>query len=186
LATCQASLTRSECWKPENSDLMYEYYQELKNNDKLVFNIDEINSINDETFKTWFSYNKKKFQQICCFIKTCEHVAVFLDKLHTALSNNQLAFLFGVCEGTIANYINLAREDLHKNLVPKFNNYNDRSVLIAHNTPMAKTLFKISDKTCIFDAIYRLAQKSKNYAGQSNCGVSRKNATRQTYNGLFA
>jgi len=29
------------------SDLMYEYYQELKN-DKLVFNIDKIDSINDE------------------------------------------------------------------------------------------------------------------------------------------
>jgi len=53
------------------SDLMYEYYQELKNNDKLVFNIDKIDSMNDETFKTWFFYDKKTFQQICCF-KTCE------------------------------------------------------------------------------------------------------------------
>jgi len=39
------------------SDLMYEYYQELKNNDKLVFNIDKIDSMNDEIFKTWFSYD---------------------------------------------------------------------------------------------------------------------------------
>jgi len=30
---------------------MYEYYQELKNNDKFVFNIDKIDSMNDETFK---------------------------------------------------------------------------------------------------------------------------------------
>jgi len=75
--------------------------------------------------------------------------------------------LFGVCERTIANYINLAREDLHKNLVPKFINHNDRSVLIAHNTPMAKTLFDILDnKTCnIFDAIYRLAQKIEKLCG---------------------
>jgi len=86
----------------------------------------------------------------------------------TALSNNQLAFLFEVCEQTITNYINLAREDLHKNLVPKFINYNYRSVLITHNTPMAKTLFNIpDDKTCsIFEATYHLAQKSKNYVGQ--------------------
>jgi len=49
----------------------------------------------------------------------------FLCKLRTALSNNQ-AFLFEVCERTIANYISLAREDLYKNLVPKFINYNDR------------------------------------------------------------
>lgn len=153
------------------SDLMYEYYQQLmKNNDKLVFNIDTIDSIDDETFKTWFSYDKEEFHQICSFTKTCEpkHVAVFLCKLRTALSNIQLAFLFGVCERTIANHMNLARKDLHNNLVPKFINYNDRSVLIAHNTPMAKTLFDIpDDKACsIFDATYRLAQKSKNYAGQ--------------------
>jgi len=39
------------------SDLMYECYQELKNNNKLVFNIDKIDSMNDKTFKTWFSYD---------------------------------------------------------------------------------------------------------------------------------
>jgi len=69
------------------SDLMYEYYQELKNNDKLVLNIDKIDSMNDETFKTWFSYDKKNSSK-SYFIKTCEpkHVAVFLCKLRTALS----------------------------------------------------------------------------------------------------
>jgi len=67
-----------------------------------------------------------------------------LCKLRIALSNNQLAFLFEVCERTTANYINLAREDLHKNLVSKFINYSDRSVLIAHNIPMIKT-FDIPD-----------------------------------------
>jgi len=64
------------------------------------------------------------------------------------------------------DYINLAREYFHKNLVPKFINYNNRAVLFAHNTPIAKTLFDIpDDKTCsIFDAT--ILQKSKNYAGQ--------------------
>jgi len=97
------------------------------------------------------------------------YASYVLPFLITNFLSNQLTFLFGVCERTIANYINLAREDLHKNLVLKsFINYNDRSVLIAHNIPMAKTLFDIpDDKTYnIFDATYRLAQKSKNYAGQ--------------------
>jgi len=87
-----------------------------------------------------------------------------------------ITFLFGVCKRTIANYINLTREDLHKNLVPKFINYNDRSVLIAHNTSMAKTLFDIPDnKTCsIFDSTYRLVQKSKNYAGQKQLWSEQK------------
>jgi len=92
-----------------------------------------------------------------------------------AFSNNQLAFLFGVCERTIANYINLARENLYKNLVSKFINYNDRSVLITHNTPMTKTLFDIpDDKTSIFDLTYLLAQKSKNYAGQKQLWSGQK------------
>jgi len=109
----------------------------------------------------------------------------------TYLSNNQLAFLFEVCKRTIANYINLAREDLHKNLVPKFINYNDRSVLIsiAHNTPMAKTLFDIfDDKTCsIFGATYRLAQKSKNYAEQKQLwSEQKKKCHSSNLDGLFA
>jgi len=120
---------------------------------------------------------KKKYRKPV-FIKTCEpkHVAAFLCKLRTALFNNQLPFLFGVCERTIANYINLAREDHHRNLVPKFINYNDRSVLIAHNTPMAKTLCDIpDDKTCsLSDATYRLAQKSKNYAEQKQLWSEQK------------
>jgi len=99
---------------------------------------------------------------------------LFLCKLRTALSNNQLAFLFGVCERTIVNYINLARENLHKNLVSKFINYNDCSVLIAHIST-AKTLFDIpDDKTCIFHATYRLAQKSKNFAGQKQLWSKQK------------
>jgi len=41
---------------------------------------------------------------------------------------------------------------------------------------MAKTLFDIpDDKTCsIFDATYRLAQKSKNYAGQKHLWSEQK------------
>jgi len=77
------------------NDLMYEYYQELKNNDKFVFSIDKIDSMNDEIYLKHLRYgfrpyDKKKFQQICCFIETCElkHVVVFLCKLRIAISNN--------------------------------------------------------------------------------------------------
>jgi len=88
--------------------------------------------------------------------------------ISTSLSNKELAFLFGVSEQTIANYINLAREDLLENLVSKFLNNNNRSILINHNIPITKMLFDISEnKICsIFDATYGLAQKSKNFSGQ--------------------
>jgi len=74
--------------------------------------------------------------------------------------------LFRISEQTIADYINLAREDLLENLVPKFLNNNNRSILIDYNTPMAKMLFDIPEnKTCsIFDTTFRLAQK--NFSGQ--------------------
>jgi len=76
--------------------------------------------------------------------------------------------LFGVNEQTIANYVNLAKENLLENLVPEFFINNNRLVLIHHNTLMAKILFNIlENKACsIFDATYRLAQKSKNFSGQ--------------------
>jgi len=81
-------------------DFMYEYCQELKNNDKLVFNIDKIDSVNDETFKIWFSYDKKNSSKSVVSSKLVSQnmLLFFLCKLRTALSNNQLAFLFGVCE----------------------------------------------------------------------------------------
>lgn len=81
-------------------------------------------------------------------------MAIFLCELRTVLSSTQLAFLFEYCEQAIANNTNYAREDLHKNFVPKFLNNNDRSGLINHNTSIAKTLFDIpDDKDCvIFDA----------------------------------
>jgi len=53
---------------------------------------------------------------------------------------------------------------------------------------MAKTLFDISDdKTySIYDATYRLAQKSKKCGTKAIVEWAEKNAARQTYGGLFA
>lgn len=57
-----------------------------------------------------------------------------------------------------------------------FINDNARSILIAHNTSIVKTLFDIpNDKAClVFDATYRLAQKSKNFAGQKQLWSEKK------------
>lgn len=83
--------------------------------------------------------------------------------------------MFGVCENTISNYLNLVREDFLTNLVPKFINCQDRSVLIAHKTVMLKVLFDIPDDTAcvIFGATYRLAQKS-NFARQKELWSEQK------------
>lgn len=159
------------------SNIMFKYYHDLKEN-QTVFDMNKIDSINDDTFKTCFAYNKDQFRQICNYTKksNVKQVGVLLCKLRTAVSNKQLAFLFGVCEQTIANYITLATEDLFENLVPKLINNNCRSILTGHNTSMAKILFDIpDDKACvIFDATYRLAQKSKNFSGQKQLWSEQK------------
>lgn len=160
------------------SDLMFDYYHNSRMNEKHVFDIDNISSIDNNAFKAWFAFDKNQFQKICDFVKECQpkHVAVFLCKLRTSLSNQQLAFLFGCSERTISNYMDNARKDLLENLVPRFINNNDRTVLLNHNTPMAKILFDIPDEngSCVFDATYRLVQKSKNYAGQKQLWSEQK------------
>ena len=141
------------------SNIMYKYYQEIKSSQKAIFDMNAIDRIDDDIFKDWFAYSKAEFQRICIYAKTYQstHIAVFLYKLRTSHSNSQMAFLFGVSDQTIANYMNLEIEDLLQNLVPQFITNNDRSVLLSHNTQMANILFDIAnDNAClVFDATYR-------------------------------
>lgn len=161
-------------------DLMYTYYHEHKNENKWRFDLENLDGMNDCEFKSWFAYNKEQFKEICSLLKLCEakHVAALLCKMRTALSNEQIGYLFGVSRFTISNYLRLASGDFLTNLVPKFINHNGRSVLLTHNTPMSRTLFDIPyDKVgFIFDATYRLAQKSANFAGQKQLWSEQKKA----------
>lgn len=160
------------------SDLMFEYYHEFPKNDKCLLNVDKMDSIDDMDFKAWIGFDKGQFNQICEYSEKCKRVqiAVFLCKLRTSLANQQLGFLFGVCERTIANYMNFVRDDLLQNFVPKFINSNSRETFVQHITKIARTLFDIpNDRGCaIFDATYRLCQKSKNFAGQKNMWSEQK------------
>jgi len=44
------------------SDFMYECFQGLKTH-KQVFDMNKLHSINNDTFKAWFAYNKNQFKQ---------------------------------------------------------------------------------------------------------------------------
>lgn len=158
------------------SDLLFDHYHNLKNDH--TFDVDNLSRIDDDDFHSWFGYNKDQFDSICAYIKSCEikHVAVLLCKMRTSLTNKQLSFLFGCSDQTIANHMTAARADLLNNFVPLFLNNPDRDEIIGHNTPMAKALFDISDENglCCFDATYRFAQKSKNFAGQKQLWSEQK------------
>lgn len=159
------------------SQNMFKYFHE-KRTKKAVFDIENIDSIDEACFKPWFAYDKEQFQKICSYSLHCSSVqiAIFLCKLRTALSHEQIAFLFGVCQATVTNAITAVNEDLTANMVPLFINTNNRSTLLEHKTPISSTLFDISaDKACyIFDATYRFAQKSKNFSGQKQLWSEQK------------
>lgn len=72
------------------SDLMFKYHHEMRN--EHTFNIDNLDSIDDNDFHAWFGFAKDQFRTICNYIDSCEakHVAVLLCKLRTSLSNKQL------------------------------------------------------------------------------------------------
>lgn len=158
------------------SDIILSHYHNLKNDH--IFDVDNLNRINDEDFRSWFGFDKAQFDIICSYNKSCKpkHVAVLLCKMRTSLSNQQLSFLFGCSDQTIANHMTLARTDLLENFVPLFINNPDRDDILSHNTPTAKALFDIPDENgaCCFDATYRFAQKSKNFAGQKQMWSEQK------------
>lgn len=65
------------------SNLMFIYYQKLKGKNEKIFDLDNIDSIDDTTFRNWFALNKEQFQTVCSFPVTCKpkHVAVLLCKM---------------------------------------------------------------------------------------------------------
>lgn len=135
-------------------DMMFEHIHNRRNDH--TFDIDNLESIDDDDFHAWFGFDKEQFGRICEYTEHCapKHIAVLLCKMRTYLSNKQLSFLFGCGEQTVADHMKLARSDLLKNLVPRFLNSTDRNVVLSHNTPMAKALFEIGDENgaVCFDA----------------------------------
>jgi len=70
----------------------------IKSKEKNEKIFDNIDSIDDTTFKNWFALDKEQLQTVCSFSVTCQpkHVAVLLCKMRTFLSDKQLSFLFFV------------------------------------------------------------------------------------------
>lgn len=66
------------------NELMFKYYH--KDAKKAIFDLDDINSIEDETFKNWFGYKKDEFEQIRHYLKSCTSMdlGIFLCKIRTA------------------------------------------------------------------------------------------------------
>ena len=48
----------------EISELMFKYYHETENQKNIIFNIENLDSIDNDTFKAWFGINKNEFQEI--------------------------------------------------------------------------------------------------------------------------
>jgi len=162
----------------EISDKMFIYYHEKDTDRHPPFNLEQIDTIGDSDFVAWFAFDKAQFKIICSFATNCrlQQVAIFLCKLRTALSNEKLGFLFGVSRETIRTSIQAVIEDLTEKMVPAFINTNDRSTLLSHKTPISSALFEIGEENgcVIFDATYRVVQKSQNFSGQKELWSEQK------------
>lgn len=167
----------SEQLSPEDHRLLSILLSDLfkRRNDNYsagIFDIDQPDSdhISDKSFKQWIGYSKEQFRQIISYApsSTPVQMAVFLCKLRHSMSNFLIGSIFGVCASTVANYISSARADLFSNLVPVMLNCHSRSTLASHNTMIARSLFDVSsdDVLIVWDATYRLIQKSANFSAQ--------------------
>lgn len=155
------------------SSLLSDLFQ--RQNDNIIsgiFNNDQPDSdnIDDTSFKQWIGYTKEQFRQITSYApnSTPLQIAIFLCKLRHSMSNFLIGSIFGCSASTVANYISIARSDLLTNLAPAMLNSHSRSTLASHSTQIASTLFDVQpDQTLtVWDATYRLIQKSANFSSQ--------------------
>ncbi len=153
--------------------LIYELHkQQPSKSDTAFFDNDNITSdrVDEKSFKSWTGFSKTQFEEVLQYAPNSKpvHVAVFLSKLRTGMSNCLIGNIFGVSASSVANYISIARNDLQNYLVPLFINTFSRDTLVSHTTPTARTLFQMPpDSACIiFDGTYRYMQKSSNFSAQ--------------------
>lgn len=158
---------------PTIANLMCELYATIDHSrHPVLFDVNQPDGdkIDDKTFHKWIGFSKTEFHQILEYAPDCEpaNIAVLLCKLRTSLANEQIGSLFGISKSTVHNYISRAVDTLSNYLVPAFLNSHSRETLTTHNTNISRTLFDIPDDglCLVFDATYRLIQKSANYAAQ--------------------
>lgn len=103
---------------------------------------------------------------------------MYLMKLRTAKSNNEIASYFKVSHDTVSKRIQLARDALKTDIVPKYVNYaRSRADLHTHKTILSHKLFDENNTGpihMILDGTYIYVEKSKSHGFQKSTYNSHK------------
>lgn len=93
---------------------------------------------------------------------------IFLMKLRTGQTYNQIAPLFNVSRFTIGSWIRVVRDILHSVFVSLHLYKRKRRDLIANTTPISRKIYDVSDKNAVlcWDATYVFTIKSSNFEFQ--------------------
>ena len=150
-------------------ELQHEYIAYLKKgSNKRFFDVNDLNSIESTTFKTWFGYTKEEFEDILLESKcTKRQLAFFLCKMRNNIPNKNIGSLFGISRTIVGKEIAKAVEQLNGTLVPRHLNKR-REELLQHVTDTAKVLFDLqpNELALAWDGTYRHIEKSTCYRFQ--------------------
>lgn len=161
---------------------------------------------NTTTMKTYIGLNSHQFQQILNMvnpsllpifkspIKPRNALYIFLMKLRTGHTLEQIAPHFNVSPMTISSWIRAVRNIVHSELVRVHLYERKREDLILNTTPLSRKLYQAAENCCVvtIDATYVFTIKSSNYAFQkkSYSGQFRRNLVKfmlfVSTNGLIA
>lgn len=111
-----------------------------------------------------------------CPIKSQIAFYIYLMKLRTGHTLDQIAPHFNLSPMTISSWIRSARDVVHAELVRLHLNTRERNDLLLNTTPLSRRLYEAAENCCVItiDATYVFTIKSSNYAFQ-----------KKTYSGQF-
>lgn len=135
---------------------------------------------NTDTMSTYIGLSANQFQQITnavipslleifkCPMKSRIAVYVYLMKLRTDNTFDQIAPHFNVCPKTISSWIRKTRDIVHTELVRLHLYRRKRNDLIWNTTPLSRKIYDASENNAVvvFDATYVFTIKSSNYEFQ--------------------
>lgn len=126
--------------------------------------------------------SNEKFVELQSFVPTVPKNALlmFLIRLRKALTFEHIGTLFGVSRKTVSRQIEMAREALEKDFVPKFVGFAnlDRDLLLRNTTKSARLLHCNNDPDVLIiiaDGTYIYCEKSANYEFQKLTFSGQKN-----------
>lgn len=136
--------------------------------------------LNDGEMKTKTSLTARQFHELLNDLPTLrskfdnnaakDALFIYLMKIRTGATNNEIGFNFGLSRRSIGRRLNIVRNAIFSDFVPRFVNYaRTREDLLQHCTPLSKRLFDPNNTgklIWIADGTYVFIEKSEQHKFQ--------------------